>query len=73
MVDAVHLRGGPCDGQEPEALPGTTFPGDLRAITVMDHAASVGHVYELTGSRLIDDNGLGRTVLGFRRTVARDS
>jgi hypothetical protein len=73
MIDAVHLRGGPCDGQEPEPLPGTTLPDHLHAITVMDHAAGVGHVYELTGSRLIDDNGLGRSVLGFRRTVARDS
>ncbi len=72
-IDAVYLRGGPCDGEGPEPLPDTTFPGDLDAITVMDHAAGVGHVYELAGERLNDDDGVWRTVLEFRRTVARDS
>ena len=71
-IDAVHLRGGPCDGERPEPLPGTAFAPDLDAITVMDHAAGVGHVYELTSGRLTDD-GVRRHVLEYRRTVPRDS
>jgi hypothetical protein len=66
-IDAVQLRGGPCDGQRPEPLAGTTIPDGLEAITVMDHAAGVGHVYELTGNSLID--GTRRAILDYRRTV----
>ncbi len=51
LISAVYLRGGPCDGEGPEPLPGTTFPDDLDAITVMDNAAGVGHV---TSSQAID-------------------
>lgn len=68
VIDGVHLRGGPCDGQRPEPLPDTTFPDDLQAITVMDHSAGVGHLYEVTGDLVIDE-GVRRVVLDHRRTV----
>ena len=71
-IGAVHLRGGPCDGQRPEPLPDTTIPGDLEAITVVDHATGASHVYELTGSWLTDGR-IRRRILDYRRTVARDS
>jgi hypothetical protein len=71
-IGAVHLRGGPCDGQRPEPLPGTAFPDNLDSITVMDHAAGVGHVYEVTDEHFTDDTGTHRTVLSFRATVESD-
>ncbi len=70
-IGAVHLRGGPCDGERPEAAPGTTFPEDLDAITVMDHSAGVGHNYRVTDHRFIDVDGMHRTVFDFRRSVER--
>jgi len=70
-IGAVHLRGGPCDGERPEAAPGTTFPEDLDAITIMDHSAGVGHNYRVTDHRFIDVDGLHRTVFDFRRSVER--
>lgn len=69
-IDGVHLRGGPCDGQRPEPLPDTRFPDDLQAVTVMDHSAGVGHLYEVTGDLVIDE-GVRRVVLDYRRTVRR--
>lgn len=68
--DGVLLRGGPCDGERPEALPGTTFPPDLRAITVMDHGAGVGHHYEMTDKSVLDAD-VRRRILVYRRTVPR--
>lgn len=70
-IRGVHLQGGPYDGERPEPLPGTAFPHDLDAITVMDHATGVGYVYEVTSSRLIE-GGVRRHVLGYRRAVPRD-
>jgi len=69
-IDGVHLRGGPCDGERPEPLPGTMFPPDLDGITVMDHSAGVGHFYE-TAEACILDAGLRRRILVYRRTVPR--
>ena len=71
-IQAVHLRGGPCDGERPEPIPGTEFPVDLEAITVMDHAAGVGHVYEVTSDLRLDE-GVPRRVLAYRRTFSRDA
>lgn len=72
-IGAVHLRGGPCDGERPEPAPGTTFPEALDAITVMDHSVGVGHDYRVTADRFIDDDGTRRTVFDFRRSVERGS
>ncbi len=69
-INGVHLRGGPCDGERPEPLPGTTFPPDLDAITVMDHAAGVGHHYEMTDESVRDDE-VRRRILVYRRTMPR--
>jgi hypothetical protein len=71
-IDAVQLRGGPCDGDRPEPPDGTGFPNDLSAITVMDHTARVGHVYGVTADTLVDDHGVRRTVFDFERTVDGD-
>jgi hypothetical protein len=71
-INAVHLRGGPCDGDRPVPLPDTGFPDSLSAITVMDHTAWVGHVYGVTGDTLLDDRGVLRTVFAFERTVDGD-
>ena len=71
-ITAVHLRGGPCDGERPQPLPGTEFPGRLEAITVMDHSAWLGHVYAVTDETLVDEDGVRRTVLDFERTVDGD-
>lgn len=70
-IDAVVLRGGPCDGEQPQPIPGTTFPGDLDAIGVRDFVAGVEHVYEVTGSAVTGADGISRAVLEFRRTVPR--
>jgi hypothetical protein len=72
-IGSVLLRGGPCDGDRPEPAPGTTFPGNLDAITVMDHSAAVGHNYRVTDDQFIGDDGLRRTVFEFYRSVARGS
>ncbi len=69
-IDGVHLRGGPCDGERPEPMPGTTFPPDLDAITVMDHSAGVGHYYETTEEYILEA-GLRRRILVYLRTVQR--
>jgi hypothetical protein len=50
-IAAVELRGGPCDGQRPEPLPGTLMPGDLAAITVMDHARASATSMSSRGAR----------------------
>jgi hypothetical protein len=71
-INAVHLRGGPCDGEHPEPLPATAFPESLTAITVMDHTAWVGHVYGVTAETMVDDRDVVRTVLDFQRTVHGD-
>ena len=72
-IDAVHLRGGPCDGERPEPKPpGSGFPAALSAITVMDHTAWVGHVYAATTDTVVDDDGVLRTVFAFERTVDGD-
>jgi hypothetical protein len=71
-ITAVHLRGGPCDGDRPAPLPGIEFPDRLEAITVMDHTAWVGHVYAMTDETVIDEDGVRRTVLAFERTVDGD-
>jgi hypothetical protein len=71
-IEAVELRGGPCDGDRPEPLDGTTFPDRLQAITVMDYTAYVGHVYAVTADTLIDDDGVARRVFAFERTVDAD-
>jgi hypothetical protein len=71
-IDAVHLRGGPCDGERPEPFDGD-FPDTLVEIAVMDYAASVGHVYRVTADHLVDEAGVTRTVLDFRRTVPREA
>ena len=70
-IDAVVLRGGPCDGERPEPAPGTTFPDDLDAITVRDFVADVEHVYEVTGPPAIGEDGISRALLEFARTVPR--
>ncbi len=70
-ISAVYLRGGPCDGERPEPAPGTRFPEDLEAITVMDHSAGVGHEYRVTGERLLDEDGTRRTICDFRRSSER--
>ncbi len=72
-IAAVHLRGGPCDGERPDPTPGTAFPDDLDAITVMDHSGGVGHNYRVTADRLIDDDGVHRTVFDYRRSTGRGS
>ncbi len=72
-IGAVHLRGGPCDGERPEPAPGTTFPEELDTITVMNHSVGVGHEYRVTADLLIDDDGVRRTVCDFRRSVERGS
>lgn len=69
-IDGVHLRGGPCEGERPEPLPGTTFPPNLDAITVMDHGARVDHRYEMTAESVVDA-GMRRRILVYRRTVPR--
>ncbi len=71
VIDGVYLRGGPCDGERPEPMPGTTFPPDLSAITVMDHSAGVGHFYETTEEECILEAGLRRRILVYVRTVPR--
>jgi hypothetical protein len=71
-IEAVELRGGPCDGDRPRPLDGTEFPDRLRAITVMDYGAYVGHVYSVTPDTLIDDEGVSRRVFAFERTVDAD-
>jgi hypothetical protein len=71
-IAAVQLRGGPCDGDRPEPLPDAEFPDSLTAITVMDHAAWVGHVYRVTTDSIMDDAGVRRRVLAFSRTVDAD-
>ena len=70
VMEGVHLRGGPCNGERPEPLPGTTFPPDLDGITVMDHSAGVGHFYAMTEESVLDA-GVRRRILVFRRTVSR--
>ncbi|HEV2784921.1 MAG TPA: hypothetical protein VGV67_00925 [Solirubrobacteraceae bacterium] len=70
-IDAVVLRGGPCDGERPEPIAGTTFPDDLDAITVCDFVAGVEHRYEVIGAPAIGEDGISRAVLEFRRTVPR--
>jgi hypothetical protein len=64
-IDAVHLRGGPCDGERPEPFDGD-FPDTLVEIAVMDYAASVGHVYRVTADHLVDEAGVTR---GGHRTA----
>ena len=71
-IDAVQLRGGPCDGERPEPFDGM-FPHTLSEITVMNHAAGVGYVYEITADKLTDEAGVTRTVLEFRRTLPREA
>lgn len=68
--DGVLLRGGPCDGERPEPLPGTTFSPHLDAITVMDHGAGVGHHYEMT-DKFVFDADVRCRILVYRRTVPR--
>ena len=70
-IDAVVLRGGPCDGERPRPIPGTTFPGDLDAISVCDFVQGVEHVYEVTGVTAVGQDGISRAVLEFRATVPR--
>lgn len=72
-VDAVQLRGGPCDGERPEPASGTSFPDSLDRITVMDHSAGVGHAYLVTDDRFTDDDGIRRTAFDFRGTAERGS
>ena len=69
-IDAVMLRGGPCDGERPQPIPGTTFPDDLDAISVRDFVAGVEHVYEVTGSAVTGEDGIPHAVLEFRRTMS---
>lgn len=70
-IDAVVLRGGPCDGERPQPIPGTTFPEDLDAISVCDFAHGVEHVYEMADFPAIGEDGISRAVLEFRATVPR--
>lgn len=71
-IDAVHLRGGPCDRERVRPLSDPEFPGTLTAITVMDHATWVGHVYGVTTDSIMDDAGVRRRVFAFERTVDAD-
>jgi len=71
MIEGVHLEGGPCDGETPEAQAGTTYPDDLDAITVMDHERAIGHVYAMTERQVVGWDGTSRRVLEFRRTLPR--
>jgi hypothetical protein len=71
VIEAVELRGGPCDGDRPQPFDGT-FPDRLHAITVMDYATYVGHVYTVTPDTLVDDDGVSRRVFAFERTVDAD-
>lgn len=70
-IDAVVLRGGPCDGERPRPVPGTTFPADLDAISVCDFARGAEHVYEVAGPPAVGEDGIARAGLEFRRTVPR--
>ena len=70
-IVAVHLRGGPCDGERPEPFDGT-FPDTLDSITVVDHAHGLGHVYDVTTEVLTDDDGVPRTVVDFRESKEHD-
>jgi len=70
-IVAVQLRGGPCDGERPEPFDGV-FPDSLDAITVVDHARRLGHVYDVTNQVFTDDDGVARTVLDFRETKQHD-
>jgi hypothetical protein len=71
-IEAVELRGGPCDGDRPRPFDGTEFPDRLQAITVMDYTMYVGHVYAATPDTLVDDDGVSRRVFAFERTVDAD-
>jgi hypothetical protein len=72
-INAVHLRGGPCDGERPEPLPGTGgFQDSLSEIAVMDHTSWVGHICAITADTLVDDRGVRRTVFDFERSVDGD-
>jgi hypothetical protein len=72
-IEAVQLRGGPCDGDRPNPIPDSEFPDSLTAITVMDHAAWVGHVYGVTLESIVDETGVRRRVFDFERTVDADT